>query len=550
MPEPIEIEIELGELDFNAEDRTVSGLVVPFGEAGRTSVGRLIVSKDTIELPRDPSIISANFDHDRHRNVARATEVSQQEAGIFAKFHIADTDDGDGLLADLAAGKKKGLSIELAPGSRIKEGGHLVSARMTGAAITDTPAFQSAAIYASANFVESEPIDASLHDERVALHTTPAPAEEAPKPKKTKKKETPMTDAIATEDEAVAVVPEAITASRPADKPKQWGTKREILGAMARRAHGQATQVDRDLLDKIRLSEQEIFASLDVIPFSGSGSPVPYDNSPQYLGELTELVYGQTAFADLAGQGDLLKPTLSGFHWNALPTPGTGASSWSSPYAGNAAGVPTSLITTTPFTASAHYFAGGIETPREWNLFGVDEALLGKYFDRQSQNFGIFLDEGVFTTVNAALTAVEADNPSGITIGAGWSALVDALFNVITQKGGLPTAAVIEPTLWKSMAKTSNIDAFAYLSAQLGFTDGELAGFRIRPDYSGQLATGNILAGNFKAGVSLYTLPGSPLRFQALNIAAGAAVDTAVMGAAAVVLEQAECFSLVEPYSA
>jgi hypothetical protein len=615
----IEITVEQA-LDCNLDERTISGLVVPFGEAGRTSVGRLVVGPGTISLPRDPSIISANFDHDRHRNVARATQLVEQSTGIFARFHVADTEDGDQLLLDISEGKRPGLSMELAPGSKIAEGGRLVEGKLTGAAITNTPAFPSAAVYASANYVEPAPVDAALSitsQDRIALHRIPAldesepvaapasaeppaavtpepgapiepiapaeptpapapapivpvpgdvpqrlpdpepsaiPAAEPTAPTDPEKDETEMTTATV-EDTAVAVVPEGITASRPAaPAAKTWGTKREILGALKRKLNGTATPADRTLIDRIRLETSEIFAAaegtdaLDIIPFSGGSQPAPYDTSPQYLGELTELVYGVTAFADLAGSGDLTKPNLAGFHFGTLPTPGAGASSWSSPYAGNATQVPTALITTTPYTAAAKYFAGGIETPREWNLFGVDEALLGKYFDRQAQNFGVFCDEGVFTTITAALTAFDADNPSGITIGVGWSALVDALFAVIEQKGGLPTAAVVEPTLWKSMAKTSNIDAFQYLSAQLGFTDGQLSGFKIRPDYSGQLATGNILAGNYKAGATLYTLPGSPLRFQALNIGAGAAIDTAVMGAAAVVLEQAECFALVKPY--
>jgi len=567
MSNPIEIELELGALEFNAEDRTASGLLLPFGEVGRTSVGRLIVGAGAVQLPRDPSIVSANIEHDRHRNVARATELRETDAGIFAAFHIAETEDGDELLADIAAGRAPHLSVELAPGARVRQGGHVVSARLTGAAFVAEPAFESAAVFASANYTEDaieleerereslirEAVSANLHDERVALHTTSADSTAAvtsPSKKQSKKKKEVTTvsdNTTETPEAAVAVVPESVTASQPKPAPRK-GSKAEVLGALARRANHNATAEDRKIVDSILTSSDEIFASLSVINYAGG--PTPYENTPQYVGELKEVVYGQTAFADLVGQETLLRPQVQGFHFGTLPTSGTGASSWSSPYAGNAAAVPSSTITTTSTTVTAKYFAGGIEVPREWSAFGVDEALLGKYYERQAQNFGLFLDEGVFTTITAGLTAFDADNPSGITIGAGWSQLVDALFAVITQKGGTPDAAVIHPALWKSMAKVSNVDAFAYLTASLGLGEGGIEGLKLRPDTTGQLSSGQILAGNFKDGATLYTLPGSPLRFQALNISAGAAIDTSLFGAAAVMLEQPACFALVQPYGA
>lgn len=113
--DPDLIEYEGGEVLASLEDRTVTGLLVPFNELGQTNAGRFIVEAGALALPSDPSVISLNLDHDRSLNVGRASRVWEEPAvGIMATFKIATTPEGDAYLADAVSptGTRKCLSGE------------------------------------------------------------------------------------------------------------------------------------------------------------------------------------------------------------------------------------------------------------------------------------------------------------------------------------------------------------------------------------------------------------------------------------------------------
>lgn len=59
-----DIQIEGGEVLANLDERTLTGLLLPYGEEGRTNVGRFTVMAGDIAIPEDPSVVSINEDHE------------------------------------------------------------------------------------------------------------------------------------------------------------------------------------------------------------------------------------------------------------------------------------------------------------------------------------------------------------------------------------------------------------------------------------------------------------------------------------------------------
>ena len=130
------IEYEGGEILANLDDRTITGLLVPFNELGQTNAGRFMVEAGALALPSDPSVIGLNTDHDRSQPVGRATRVWQETKGIFASFRVAETPEGDAALADATNpnGKRRRLSGEFH--TAIKAGKAVPgSGRLWGAAL-------------------------------------------------------------------------------------------------------------------------------------------------------------------------------------------------------------------------------------------------------------------------------------------------------------------------------------------------------------------------------------------------------------------------------
>lgn len=145
------IQFEGGDILANLEERTITGLLIPYNEVGRTNVGRFQVEAGAVVIPADPSVVSLNTDHVRHANVGRAIAIEEKPEGIFATFQFAKTPEGDAALADAVSqtGTRRKLSAEFGP-AMIKAGklvaGH---ARLWGAALVEAGAFPSAQVLAA-----------------------------------------------------------------------------------------------------------------------------------------------------------------------------------------------------------------------------------------------------------------------------------------------------------------------------------------------------------------------------------------------------------------
>lgn len=132
----------------DAETRTLTGQIVPFGKAGNTSVGPVIFEVGSITNLSDPSSIKLLMEHDSTRPVGRWVEFSATPTGIIGKAKVAATQAGNDLLIEAADGLRDGFSIGANIDSHdVKDGVIRVkSATLVEVSAVANPAFDSARI--------------------------------------------------------------------------------------------------------------------------------------------------------------------------------------------------------------------------------------------------------------------------------------------------------------------------------------------------------------------------------------------------------------------
>jgi hypothetical protein len=289
-----------------------------------------------------------------------------------------------------------------------------------------------------------------------------------------------------------------------------------MFAAMQRVQGGQATRDDIDLVQRglAPISRAEMFALSD-IKYSGVGGVGAVASPAQWVGEVEDGVEYQPLFAGLFGHKDLTAATYTGWRWLVRPQGGT--------WAGNKAPIPSNTPTVEPVTESAFYWAGGHDHAREHRDFNTP-GYFESYYAAMTEDYRKWLDNIILTEALTSATDITADTPPA-DIGAGWSALIDGAYEIIAA-GLKPTGAVVDGTLWKSMAKTSTANVLGYLNSALSLSgDGSLDGFTIVGAPAGSaLPAGHTLV-VARSAADVYELPGVPIRVEAANIAQGG-IDT------------------------
>jgi len=145
------IQFEGGEVLATAEPLTITGLLLPYNEVGRTNIGRFQVEAGAVAIPSDPAVVGTNLDHVRMDTVGRAIRLDEKPEGVFASIKFADTAEGRAAYADAISptGKRRKLSAEFGPA--VIKAGKLVAghAKLWGAALVEAGAFPSAQVLAA-----------------------------------------------------------------------------------------------------------------------------------------------------------------------------------------------------------------------------------------------------------------------------------------------------------------------------------------------------------------------------------------------------------------
>lgn len=541
-----EVFIEAGTLTANLTDRRVTGLLLPFGEVGNTNLGKFSVAPGTVKIPRDASVVGANLDHIREEPVGRAVSLTETPAGIVGTFAIADTDEGDQTLLDIEAGIRTKLSAEVK--NIVLRAGQLVSGQLFGGAFVAKGAFPSAALMAAdigdapgaapdAAPAPLEPVDGVLTVESTTIPeavTVTAEGTETiftPEVEEVEESPTPESETLV----AAATVPNTLQAASTASASLSKSQVFDILHAI------KSGRADSTMLAALEANsgpaENSLFAALSDVKYDGTGGVANNIVQPQWIGELYSGVAYEQQIVPLFNHADLTGLTINGFRWVNKPTGGT--------WTGNKSAIPSNPVSTEPFNTTAKRFAGGNDIAREHRDFNTP-GFFESYYAAMAESYAEWVDETVvLSDILASATSVVADNPSGLSIGAGMSALIDGAAEVITAKA-IPSFALVAPALWKQIMKTPNDSTLGYLSAALGLKDGQLDSFTIRP--SSLLGAGQVLVGAREAA-TVYELPGVPIRVEAPDMIKGG-IDTGVFGYAGTVVHKANALQLVTPYVA
>jgi hypothetical protein len=555
-----DVQIEAGTLTANREERVVSGMLLPFGEVGNTNLGRFSVDPGVFTVPADVTVLAANTDHKRENPVARFISAVETAAGIVASFKIGANPEGDALLAEIAdetnPEARRKLSVEVT--DVVLRGAKALSGRVFGAAFVKSGAFPSATlmasdvgelpariirlgtegiVYASDAPGEAQTltavqavvdgklsVDVETTPDEVIVHTLAAEGGE----------DTTTTFIPETQKaEETVTLPNTLDASATTEPAGLSLAKLSTLYATTVGGHMSAEDFASEIKGQ---NGHTLFAALSDVKYDGTGGLAPVMGQPQWIGEVwSSLKYTQQVLPLFAHE-NLTGLTYNGFKWGTKPAGGD--------WAGNKANVPSNTLTVTPVTGGAVRYAVGHDIAREFVDFPV-AGFFESYAAAVAEDYAKWADGKVAAAAVAGATALAGDAlttlPGGTAnIGAAASAIIDGAV-ALSLTGTLPNFALVAPALYKSLLKTPNNNVLGYLTAALGLTEGDMAGFTIRP--SASIAAGKVLVGAREA-VTVYELPGAPIRVDALDLVKGG-VDKAAFGYLAVNVNDSTALQLV-----
>jgi phage head maturation protease len=132
-------------VETDTEGRTITGIAVPWGQAGRTSAGVLSIKRGSLRLPDDLKRVKLM---DQHQEppvaVGYATAAEDTDTGLRMTFKVAKTDAGDRALLEASEGVRDALSVELV--DLTVDGETVTAADLSAVAQVAVPAYANARV--------------------------------------------------------------------------------------------------------------------------------------------------------------------------------------------------------------------------------------------------------------------------------------------------------------------------------------------------------------------------------------------------------------------
>lgn len=546
--------IEAGNLTASIADRIVTGLLLPFGEIGRTNLGKFeIEGPGVIQIPQDVSVLTANLDHDQMEPVARILTATETPSGIVASFKIGSNPEGDALLDEIEqgklTGKLKALSAEVK--NVVIKAGKAVGGVLTGAAFVDKGAFPSAALLA-ADTVDEETIVEVEQDIEEVDTTTDAGVIETIEDEYTdengdvwmrKITRSKVVDGdVVTIDEHVELTPMVTDQETPTqeeepqvDEPlnaKVPETLKASVTTVDKNVEPSASDVFSMISRARQTGDRRLMAALEDVAISGVGAVGTETVVPQYVGELwSGRRFARKVIPNLASAA-LTSTSVTGWRFTTKPE----VAEW----AGNKADVPSNAPVAESYSVPVQRFAGAWDIAREFVDFGqtdVLNAMMAYAVDSYAKQSDEYVLDEILTGVGAGTEVGTV--PSGIA--ESLVKLVRGSLNVISNADALPTFAIVAPDVFEELALIQTNNALEFLSMSLNLEGGQMESFRIVPHAS--MTAGDVLVGA-RDSVTVHELAGSPIRVNALDIAKGG-IDEAVFGYCAARIDSTEGLSRI-----
>lgn len=561
------IQIDAGTLRASREDRTVTGLLVPYGEECRSNLGRFKVGTGAFAIPADLTGVSFNTEHERERVIGAPTEIRDTPKGIVATFSIANTPEGDQALEDIETGRRRHLSAEVA--DVVIRAGRAVSGRLFAAALVESPAFPSATLLAMDTPGDTA-YDSHWEDEftdeqgqkwrRVSdttSSTTSDTAEDGTTVTTTTSTSveeiTPIADSstgTTTKEPAAMALPNTLTAGQapaPATTAPRPVDLNTLYGAISRARLRQASRDDMTLLAAASAglggSPEEIastlMGALSDITISGSGS-LPYGGDaiqPNWVGQIDQGITYERIYVPLAKTGTNITAEGKKGYKMRRGTAGSPVDSYAATgkWAGNKAAIGSGTGFTEGAESTLHKFAFGAGPGREYYDLPGGQALLASFFSLVKEDHLVWSDEIArlaWIELGGAPVAESSNIPTDYpsTLGIVMQAIRSVKKAKADKRRDKPTFVIVNDEAAEELDFTpfQHIPDFIKFSWNLdgsGLADGDVVLVNGDMGITGSPA---VLCGADYA-LELDELAGGPLYIDALNLANGG-VDQALHG--------------------
>lgn len=498
------IEIEGGEVLANLDERTITGLLVPFNEIGRTNVGQFQVDAGAIRIPADPTVVGLNTDHDRYAPVGRAERVWEEPRGIMATFRIAQTPEGDAALQDAHSGKRKCLSGEFRTGIR---GGRATGGNLAGAALVERGAFASAMVLAA---------DTPDEDEENTPESPDAEDNEE------EKEGTDVPDTQTDDVQAQLPAPPALTEPRL--------DTQEVLAAIATYRKNPFDQNSR-----------EVLAALSDITISGAGA-LPASGVLQQTW-LSRIDIGEEYVREYIGLCKLgTQITAAGKKGFKFKRGTSGSPTWSDgTWAGNKTEINSGVGHTTTHESTLERYARGADIGREFFDLPGGSEVIAAFLAELKSDYMQWSDEKalalIVSTAGAPVAPAAYPGVDGHDYAGAIGQLIQGILAVKRRKADgrrdTPSFAIANTLAYEELIYTPKDLLPEFVSVSVGLdgtatVEGRNGRVVVVEGDTGVEDTSSVIVGADYA-IEFDELPGGPLHVNALEIAKGG-VDEAVHG--------------------
>lgn len=505
--------------------RTMTGIVAPWGQAGRTSAGVLTLARGSLVLPADLRRVKlVDYHQTPPQAIGYATAAQDTDAGLVMTFQLGTTDAATHALLEASEGLRDAFSVEL--GEYVADAGGLVSAGdLTAVALVPIPAFSNARVTSVAAAHHHEG-NTTMSD----TDTTPAPAATAAAtatvavtgpvvdtPPAPPAEDTPADASLAAafaqalrgDTRAAQVLASAVgatPASTPARRPEGFHgsgaavsghSPADVAAAMGRVMRGESSPYVEAALSDI--------VNSDVYSTVGEAS---------YVGQLWNAMSYTRRFVPLLRPGTLTSWKVNGWKWGVRPEVAD--------YAGDKADVPSNEPTVLPASTTAARLAGGHDLDRKFRDFG-DTEFIEAYFQAMTESYAAKSDAKALAFILASAstpTGYDGLVATGGTVIDGAILAADLLAGVLDQDVEPDYYLVNRADRRSTLGGVTEHDRPAFMD-MWGVDPSKFIG-------STSVPAGTVIAGLKGAG-TFYELGGSPIRVEAVDIARGG-IDEALFG--------------------
>jgi hypothetical protein len=493
-----------------ATPRVAEAQLVPYDRPGRTTAGLVRIQAGALRVVDGAPVIGL-YGHRapgvEPRGVSRLVDHDDRPDGLYGRLRIAETPDGDLLLAEIRGGVREGVSVEL---SEVQyhhtEADLVVSARLDAVAHVPLPAYDSARVSTLA----------ATRTDLGVPSVTDAPTLEAPA--------APAAPNLDYGQLAAALAPHLTAAAAPAGLPT--GGLSATPATPAAPAEPEAT------VERLVSLQAQQYASGGASTINAALADITNSDLPIFqrpAGAIPQQLWANSGYTRryvplLTGR-PLTSMKFGGWEFTQGPEVGD--------WAGDKTEVPTNEVLTREIEGTAARIAGGWDIDRKFRDFG-DSAFWSAFYAAQTESYARRTDAKAAAAIIAARQSVTGTAPvAGYTRPAGYGTPVeqaDILRAVafgtayledtpLVEQG--PDYVLMNTQDWLGLLDMTNLDLPAFL-ALMGVAPGAFQRSNLVP-------SGEVILG-VRRSLEWYELPGAaPIRVEALDVARGG-IDSAVYG--------------------